>query len=156
MLSWLAGIVLRRTIRRVNEGDIGPMLSSYADDAVLVFPGDSSWGGEHRGRDAIEAFLRRFVRVGLQFEAHEIVVSGWPWNAHLWVRFSDRARAPDGAVVYENHGVIYAKTRWGKIVYQEDFEDTEKVTQFDRYLDAHPGHERAAAVGAGPSGARAG
>lgn len=138
MLSWLGGIVLRRAIRRINAGDAGPMLSSYAQDAVLIFPGESSWSGEHRGKLAIEKFLQRFVRVGIQFEAHQIVVSGWPWNATIWVRFSDQARGPDGAVVYENSGVIYAKTHWGKIVLQEDFEDTEKVTSFDTYLAAHP------------------
>ena len=137
MLSWLAGIVLRRAIRRINEGDAGPMLSSYARDAVLVFPGDSSWGGEHRGLDAIEAFLQRFVRAGIQFEAHEIVLSGWPWSATIWVRFSDEARGPDGSVVYENHGVIQAKTRWGRIFRQEDYEDTEKVAAFDLYLAQH-------------------
>ncbi len=113
------------------------MLSSYATNAVLMFPGESSWGGEHRGKAAIEAFLRRFVRVGLQFEAHEIVVSGWPWSATIWVRFSDHAKAQDGTVVYENSGVIYAKTRWGKIALQEDFEDTEKVATFDKWLEEH-------------------
>ncbi len=134
MFGWIAGVVLRRSIRRLNEGDIGPMLNGYANDAVLVFPGDSSWGGEHRGKTAIEAFLRRFARVGLQFEAHEIVVGGWPWNATIWVLFTDHGRAPDGALVYENRGVIYARTRWGKIVFQEDFEDVNKVAAFDEWL----------------------
>jgi ketosteroid isomerase-like protein len=138
MLSFLGGIMLRRAIARINVGDIGPMLSSYAKDAVLVFPGDSSWGGEHRGKDAIEAFLQRFVRAGIQFQAHNIVVTGWPWSATIWVRFSDCAKAPDGTVVYENRGVIRAETRWGKIVLQEDFEDTEKVAAFDTYLAEHP------------------
>jgi ketosteroid isomerase-like protein len=137
MMSWLAGIVLRRSIRAINAGKIGPMLSSYSDDAMLVFPGDSSWGGEHRGKAAIEAFLRRFARVGIQFEARQIIVSGWPWNATIWVLFSDHARGPDGSTVYENHGVIYARTRWGKIVYQQDFEDTERVAAFDEWLAAH-------------------
>lgn len=146
--------MLRRAIRRVNAGDIGPMLSSYADDAVLVFPGESSWGGEHRGRDAIEAFLRRYARLGLQFEAHEIVVSGWPWSATIWVRFSDHARAPDGTVVYENRGVIKAKTRWGKIVLQEDFEDTHKVAAFDEYLAAHEERETGPAMTTSESGER--
>ena len=145
MLSWLGGTLLRRSIRRVNEGDIGPMLSGYANDAVLVFPGENSWGGEHRGKAAIEAFLQRFVRAGIQFEAHEIVVSGWPWSATIWVRFSDHAKAPDGTVVYANQGVICAKTRWGKIMLHRAYEDTEKVAEFDRYLAAH---EPGAAVGA--------
>lgn len=137
MISWLAGVLLRRAIRRINAGDIGPMLNSYAEDAVLVFPGDSSWGGEHRGKQAIRAFLERFARVGIQFEAHEVTVSGWPWNARLYVLFSDRARDAAGNVVYENHGVIYGRTRWGKIVYQEDFEDTDRVAAFDTWLAAH-------------------
>jgi ketosteroid isomerase-like protein len=154
MLSWLGGMVLRRAIRRINEGDIGPMLSSYADDAVLVFPGESSWGGEHRGRDAIEAFLRRFARVRLQFEAHEIVVSGWPWSATLWVRFSDHAKAPDGTAVYENRGVIYAKTRWGKIGLQEDVEDTPNVAAFDESLAAHEERETGPAMTTGEAGER--
>jgi len=137
MFGWIVGVMLRRSIRHVNEGDIGPMLSGYAQDAVSVFPGESSWGGEHRGRDAIEAFLRRFARVGLQFEAHEIIVSGWPWSATICVLFSDHARAQDGTVVYKNRGVIYAKTRWGKIVLQETFEDVNKLAAFDEWLAAH-------------------
>ena len=137
MFGWLVNVMLRRSIGRVNAGDIGPMLSGYAKNAVSVFPGDSSWGGEHRGRDAIEQFLQRFVRVGIQFEAHEIVVSGWPWSATICVLFSDHAKAPDGTVVYENHGVIYARMRWGKIVYQETFEDVNKIAAFDEYLAVH-------------------
>jgi ketosteroid isomerase-like protein len=137
VLSWLAGLVLRRAIRRVNAGDIGPMLDGYAKEAVSVFPGENSWGGEHRGRDAIERFLLRFARVGIQFEAHEIIVSGWPWKATMCVVFSDHVKAQDGTVVYENHGVIYARMRWGKIVYQETFEDTNKLAAFDEWLAVH-------------------
>jgi ketosteroid isomerase-like protein len=137
MFGWLAAVILRRSIRRINAGDIGPMLAGYANDAVLVFPGDNSWGGEHRGRDAIKAFLERFARVGVQFQAQEIMVSGWPWNATLCVVFRDHAKDADGNIVYENHGVIYGRTRWGKIVFQEDFEDTTKVAAFDRWLSLH-------------------
>jgi ketosteroid isomerase-like protein len=145
MFAWLFRLVLRRNIRRVNEGDYKPMLDGYAKDAVLIFPGENSWAGEHRGRDAIEKFLQRFVRVGIQFEAHEILVHGWPWSARICVRFSDSARAPDGALIYENSGVIYVKTSWGKITLQEDFEDTEKVAALDVYLAAHLEQERSAA-----------
>jgi len=137
MFGWLVSTMLRRAIARVNEGDIGPMLDGYADEAVLILPGDSSWGGEHRGKETIEAFLRRFARVGIQFEAHEIIVSGWPWSAQICVLFSDSAKDVNGEVVYENRGVIYARMRWGKIVFQEDFEDTDKVAAFDEWLKAH-------------------
>ena len=73
MLGWLAGIMIRRGVRRVNAGDIGLMLNGYSKNAVSVFPGDHSWGGEHRGKQ--------------------------------------------------------------QIVHQETYEDTQKVVEFDRYLE---------------------
>ena len=137
MFAWVFSTMLRRNIRRVNAGDYRPMLGFYAKDAVLVFPGRNSWAGEHRGKEAIERFLQRFVRVGMQFEAHEILVSGPPWNASACVRFSDSARDTNGKVVYANRGIIYVKTSWGKITLQEDFEDIERVAEFDKWLAEH-------------------
>ena len=134
MLSWLAGLMIRRSVRRLNAGNVGPMLSSYSKNAVLVFPGSHSWGGRYEGKERIEEFLRRCVTSGLQFEIHEVVVSGWPWAAKIWIRLTDSAAAPDGTLVYENRALIYAKTSLGKITYQEDYEDTQKVVGFDEYL----------------------
>jgi ketosteroid isomerase-like protein len=121
------------------EGDPGPLLAGYADDAVLVFPGSSSWGGEHRGKAAIAAFVERFLAVGLVGETHEILVNGPPWRTVVCVLFTDEARGLDGSVVYENRSVLFARVRWGKITYQEDFEDTHKVEAFDRYLAGRVG-----------------
>jgi ketosteroid isomerase-like protein len=135
-LGWIVAPMLRRAVRRINAGDIGPMLGSFADDAVLVFPGDHSWGGEYRGKEAIRGFLERFVEVGIQLEPHEILVQGWPWNMTVMLRFTNEARDANGNVVYANRGAIFAQAVWGKIKYQEDFEDTQKVVAFDRYLES--------------------
>jgi ketosteroid isomerase-like protein len=141
MYAWLVRKMIRRSIDRMNGGDIKPLVTSFAHDARLVFPGRSSWAGDYRGRDQIEAFLDRFVRVGLQAAADEIVVKGPPWNTTICVRFRDEAHAPDGTVVYSNRAVLFMKTAWGKIVSQEDYIDTEKVSAFDEYLaaDGAPG-----------------
>ena len=138
MYATIVRMMIRRAIRRVNEGDMGPFLSAYADDATFVFPGQNSWAGEHRGKVEIERFYRRFAQVGLQAEAREIVVNGWPWNTTVCVHFTDKATASDGTIVYENSGVIFGKIAWGKIKFQHVYEDTEKVAAFDRYLQAHP------------------
>jgi ketosteroid isomerase-like protein len=130
--------MIRRNVATLNSGDVGPLLAGYADDAVLVFPGESSWGGEHRGKEAIGAFLRRFVEARLVGETHEILVNGPPWNTRVCVLFTDRAVDASGRVVYENRAVLFGRIRWGKIVYQEDFEDTHKVESFDRYLAGRP------------------
>ncbi|HEV8573391.1 MAG TPA: nuclear transport factor 2 family protein [Dehalococcoidia bacterium] len=128
--------MIRRGVQRINAGDIGPMLSSFANDAVLVFPGEHSWGGEYHGKAEIEKFLRRFVEVGIQLEPHEILVQGWPWKTTVMLRFTNEARDANGNVVYSNRGAIFAQAVWGKITYQEDYEDTQKVVEFDRYLES--------------------
>jgi ketosteroid isomerase-like protein len=129
--------MLRRNVRLLMDGNVDALAGFYADDAELVFPGDNSWGPVYRGRDEIRAFLERFLRVGIRGEVHEIMVSGPPWSTTLLVHFSDRARGPDGALVYENDAVIRLKVRWGKIVYEQVYEDTEKVAEFDRWLEQH-------------------
>jgi ketosteroid isomerase-like protein len=133
-LGSIVAAMIRRAVRRINAGDYGPMLSSFAEDAVLVFPGEHSWGGEYKGKGEIEKFLQRFVEVGIQLEPHEIVVHGWPWNTTVMLRFTNEARDADGKVVYANRGAIFARAAWGKIKFQEDYEDTQKVIEFDKYL----------------------
>jgi len=136
-LGWIVSAMIRRAVRRINAGDIGPMLGSFADDATLVFPGDHSWGGEYKGKEAIRGFLERFVEVGIHLDPHEILVKGWPWDTTVILRFTNEARDENGRVVYANCGAIFARAAWGKIKYQEDFEDTQKVAAFDTYLALH-------------------
>jgi ketosteroid isomerase-like protein len=137
MYAWIVRRMIRRNIRRVNGGDIGPALAAYARDAELVYPGESSWAGVYRGRSEIERFLRRFVSVGLEGEAHEILVNGPPWNMRVAVRFTDEARDDDGAVVYANRAILFGRIVRGKIVYHEDYLDTQRVAEFDEYLAEH-------------------
>jgi ketosteroid isomerase-like protein len=131
--------MIRRNVAALGRGDVAPVLAGYADDAVLVFPGTSSWGGEHRGKAAIAAFLHRFVAVGLVGDVGEILVNGPPWRTTVCVLFCDRATDDSGTVVYQNRAVLFARLVWGKVVYQEDFEDTHKVEDFDRYLAQRAG-----------------
>ncbi len=134
MLSWLVGSMLRRSLKALNAGDVGLTLKAFADDAVLVFPGDGIFGGTHRGKAEIELFLRQFVDSRLQIEPHVIVAKGWPWNMRIWMQFTDRATDGQGNVVYANRGVIVARAAWGKVTHQEDFLDTQKVAAFDAFL----------------------
>jgi uncharacterized protein (TIGR02246 family) len=127
--------MIRRNVRALASGDPRPLLASYADDAVLVFPGRSSWSGEHRGKPAIEAFLRRYLQDGIVGQAHEILVNGPPWRTAVCVRFTAQAKSSSGEIVYDNRAVLFARARWGKITFQEDFEDTHKIDDFETYLN---------------------
>ena len=63
-------------------------------------------------------------------------MNGPPWRTSVCVLFSDRAMDDSGKLIYENRAVLYGRVVWGKIVYQEDFEDTHKVEAFDAHLAA--------------------
>ncbi|MCW3067066.1 MAG: hypothetical protein JWN32_4238 [Solirubrobacterales bacterium] len=128
--------LLRRNLVALNAGDPRPLFSSYADDVHFVFPGRSSWAADLHGREALEAWVRRFVEVGMEFDPDEIVVDGPPWSTRMCLRYKDRHRAPGGEIVYENRGIIFCRIAWGKLAYYEVNEDTEKVTAFDEYLGA--------------------
>jgi hypothetical protein len=127
---------LRRDVRALNAGDYRPLLSGYTEDAVLRFnDGEHRWAGEHRGKPAIERFLREFVGAGLTGDITELFFAGPPWRMTLLVRFDDRAQAPDGEELYRNRTVLLARTRWGKLVWQEDFyEDTARIGALDARL----------------------
>lgn len=127
---------LRRDVARLNDGDAGPFLSGFADDAVLHFaPGDHRWAGEHRGKPAIERFMRDFTAAGLQGQIQDLWFGGPLWAMTIIVRFDDHAKGPDGRTIYANRTAIVVRTRWGRIVEQDDFyEDTVRMAAFDRRL----------------------
>jgi ketosteroid isomerase-like protein len=129
---------LRRDVAALAAGDHRPLLSGYAEDAVLVFTeGDHRWSGTYAGRDAIGGFLADFVRYGIQGEVREMWTGGWPWAMSILVRFDDHAEDEEGRPVYETRTVLLCRTRWGTIVRQEDFYfDTTRMLEFDRNLTA--------------------
>jgi hypothetical protein len=86
--------MLRRNIRRLRAGDIEPLFSNYADDVRFVFPGESSWKADLRGKQEVKRWVQRFMQVGLQLEPHEILVAGLPWNTTVCLYFTDQIAAP--------------------------------------------------------------
>jgi ketosteroid isomerase-like protein len=137
MLSWLAKKMIGYNMRRISAGDPGPTLRMEAEDVTLHFPGDNSWSGEFRGKDQVEPWLRRFVRVGFQIFPDEVVLKGFPWNQTVCVRGHDYLRSADGELVYENRYVIWGRMAWGLLKEYEVYEDTQKAKAFDDWLAVH-------------------
>lgn len=128
---------LDRDVAALNDGDYGPLLAGFADDAVLRFnEGDHRWSGDHVGKPAIERFLQDFVAAGLQGEVKDLALAGPPWDLRLVVRFDDESRDPTtGEVRYANRTCLYVRTRWGRIVEQQDFyEDTGRILALEQRL----------------------
>ncbi len=129
--------MLRRNIRALGRGDMGPLLSSYAEDVHFVFPGENSWKADLHGKDEVARWVERFVRVGLRLEPEEILVAGPPWNTRMALRFTDHLTLPDGTVVYENQGAMLGTIAWGRLTAYEVHEDTEKSAALDAWLAVH-------------------
>jgi ketosteroid isomerase-like protein len=136
--------MIRRNIGALNRGDYGPALAMFAPDATLTFPGTNSWARmfrepqrrrepfpTHRGRDEIEAFLQRYVAHGIQMQVDDILVNGPPWNLRAAAIVRDWIVGADGSDAYANRAVLSVRARWGKIVAQEDYEDSERVLAYD-------------------------
>jgi ketosteroid isomerase-like protein len=134
MFSWILRRVFRVMIGRLNAGDPRPIVRMFAKDAHLVFPGDSSFAGDHRGKAAIEAWFARFAALGPTFVVHDVTVAGPPWNMRAAVRFSDRIEVP-GADDYENEGAICLRMRWGRVLEDRTYLDTQRVARLDAQLE---------------------
>ncbi len=127
---------LTHDVDALNAGDYRPVLANYAGDAVLRFnDGEHRWAGEHRGKAAIARFLENFVAAGIRGQINELLVGGPPWRMKLMVRFDDHAHDPSGREIYRNRTALYARTRWGRIVLQEDFyEDSSRIDALEGSL----------------------
>jgi hypothetical protein len=90
MLSWLVGLYLRFTVRRMLAGDVDGLLRQFSPRAELVFPGRSSFAGRFVGREQIGAWLRRFVGLEPVYIVRDVLVAGPPWNMRIAYRLSDR------------------------------------------------------------------
>ncbi len=125
-----------RDVAKLNAGDHRSLLNAYADDFVLHFhEGDHRWSGDWIGKSGMDRFLQNFTAAKIQGEIRQIAVSGPPWALTLWARFDDHADAPDGTRIYENRTALVLRTRWGKIVEQDDFyADTDRIAALDRKL----------------------
>jgi ketosteroid isomerase-like protein len=125
-----------RDVKKLNAGDHSSLLAVYDDDFVLHFhTGDHRWAGDWVGKAGMDRFLQNFTAARIQGEIRQIAVSGPPWAMTLWARFDDHADGPDGGRIYENRTVLVLRTRWGKIVEQEDFYiDTGRFVPFDHKL----------------------
>ena len=136
MLSWLGKRFVSFLLARLSAGDLRTLLMFDAPDVEMTFPGDSSFAGVVRGRDAHERWLRRFVALGIQISADEVVLGGFPWNQTMCVRGTDHLRSGD-ELVYVNRYVIWAHMTWGRIKRYEVYEDTQQTAKFDAWLAAN-------------------
>lgn len=129
MYALLVGLIVRRQFAHLSAGRWRKPFRFFAEDAVLRFPGDHMLGGEFHGRAAIaDWFDRGWSRFGFDFTVEDVVVSGGPWNMRVGTRWRNVLRAHDGTE-FRYRGMQYARFRWGRIVEDELYEDTQVLAR---------------------------
>jgi ketosteroid isomerase-like protein len=120
--------LVRRAFRHLSRGEYGPVVNQFSTDSVFCFEGDHALGGERHGREQAEQWFRDMLRLfpGIRLTTHDVVVNGWPWKTVVATRFSVEAPSPDGNV-YRNEGMQFLRLRWGRIVEDRLFEDTQEL-----------------------------
>lgn len=114
------------TYSALSRGDYEQVLRSFARDAVLSFPGDHVLSGTFEGPDAIREWFERLYAVfpDLGFEPKIILVKGYPWETVIAARFTVTATLSSGRP-YVNHGMQFLRLRWGRVVEDSVYEDTQ-------------------------------
>jgi hypothetical protein len=134
MLSWLAGKLIARNMGSIRAGDAGPGLAMDAEDIRFTFPGRNSFAPGAGNKRELEAWLERFIEIGLQIYPDEVILKGFPWRQTICVRGHIHLDDAEEGRVYDNRYVIWGHIRWGKLHEYEVYEDTEETSRLDEYL----------------------
>ncbi|HEX8120235.1 MAG TPA: nuclear transport factor 2 family protein [Solirubrobacteraceae bacterium] len=141
MYSWVVALIVRRQFGHLSAGDWRKPFRVFAPDAVLRFPGDTELSGEFRGRPAIAKwFDTGWSLFGFDFTVEDVVAKGWPWDMRVATRWHNVLTAHDGTV-YRYRGMQYARFRWGRVVEDELYEDTQTIAralEHARAIEARP------------------
>lgn len=130
MYGVIVRILAKRAFDDLREGDAEFAAALMADDAHFRFPGRSPFAADHRSADDIRRWLRRFAHFHPRFDIHDVIAAGPPWAIRACIHFSDVIGGPDDPDPYVNEGVCLFRMRFGRVVEQRVFLDTQAVADF--------------------------
>jgi ketosteroid isomerase-like protein len=120
--------IARSTYEALSRGEYEKVVRSFAPSGFLFFAGDHALAGTFRGPDAIGGWFQRLLACFPDFKLHpeSIVVEGFPWNTSVATRFRVSATLPGGAS-YSNEGMQLLRLRWGRVIEDRLYEDTQAL-----------------------------
>jgi hypothetical protein len=126
MYRWLVARMTRWAVMEMVTGRSRLPYRLMAPDIRFRFPGTSSFGADTATSEELTAWIARFAALRPHYEILDVLVGGPPWNTRIAVRLRDRIGAD-----YRNEGVQYLRMRWGKMVADEVFIDTERIVAWE-------------------------
>jgi len=127
-------LALRGAMNDLNNRRKEKIIASFADDAVIIYPGKMSISGTRKGKAAIKEFFDKYFD---QFpEEHCVAKETYIKNIlalglsnTIAIRFHKKVKNKAGQT-FENSGISVLTIRWGKVVEMQDFYfDVEKLQQ---------------------------
>ena len=129
MYAWIVERLIRWGFRNLTRGTWQRPFRLFADETHFVFAGEHELACElHRKADVRAWFERTWPMFDMNFEVHDVLVRGWFRNTRVATRFTNRMTTPDGTE-FVNHGVQYLRLRWGRIVEDLLYEDTQLLAR---------------------------
>jgi ketosteroid isomerase-like protein len=126
--------IVRRAFAALSRGDWRRVTENFADDAHFRFPGRHRFAGDYHSKpEIVEWFRNTFETLDIELEVHDVTVRGMPWKTRVCTRFTAHVTAPDGTV-FHNDGMQYLNIRWGRVVRDFLYEDTQMVAEYEEHL----------------------
>lgn len=146
MYAWMVGCVVRSRFAAMSRGDSEPVLRFFAQDAYFRYGGRHELAGDYRSKAEIAGwFARLWELFRVEFVVHDVVVAGPPWNMRLATRFTARVATADGRC-FVNHGMQYARIRWGRVCEDHIYPDTQLVAEALEHATSRQPESAAAAT----------
>jgi ketosteroid isomerase-like protein len=127
-------VALRGAMDDLNKRRKDKIIASYADDAVITYPGKMSVSGTRKGKAAVQEFFDRYFD---QFPEEQCIaresyiknILALGMSNTIAMHFEKRVTNKQGRV-YDNSGITVLKIRGGKVVQMQDFYfDVEKLQE---------------------------
>lgn len=130
MYAWCVRKITTLAFSRLQAGDATFATSLLAEGVRFRFPGRNPFAAELTTKDDSQQWLQRFAHFRPEFVIHDVIASGMPWNIRASIHFTDRIGGPDDPDAYINEGVCMIRLRWGRVVEEKVFLDTQAVADF--------------------------
>lgn len=130
MYGWLVRWLAASAFAGLRDGDARFATALLADDVQFHFPGRNPFAAQYVSKADSRLWLRRFAHFRPEFEIHDVIASGPPWNIRACISFTDRIGDPSDETAYVNHGACLLRIRRGRVVEEQVFLDTQAVADF--------------------------
>lgn len=119
---------IRNGFQSMSQGNYEAVLQLFDEQVHFSFSGNHAISGNYHNLKAVRQWFERVYRIfpDIRFEVNNVIVSGMPWNTTVATQFTVRATLKDGRS-YQNAGVQILRLRWGRIVEDHLYEDTQKL-----------------------------